>query len=401
MIATFRPSKAKGRLVAPPSKSMAHRLLICAGLSQGESLIENVDLSEDISATLDCLRSLGAACDVAGDSIRVRGADPRQAAPAVLECRECGSTLRFFIPLCLLSDSEKTLRGSKTLLARPLDIYHDICSRQNLLFDRSENSLRVAGKLCPGAYSFAGNVSSQFVSGLLFALPLLEADSSIELLPPVESRSYIELTMAALSAFGVQAEWSRHDLVSVPSGQAFRPRRIRVEGDYSNAAFFAALNFLGGEVEISGLDPNSRQGDRVYDELFAKLQQGSGVIDISDCPDLGPVLFALAAALHGGEFSGTARLRLKESDRGAAMCQELAKFGIETEAGENSIRVMPGALRRPREALCGHNDHRIVMALSLLAAQTGGRITGAEAVRKSLPGFFTQLQDLGVEVELS
>ena len=140
---------------------------------------------------------------------------------------------------------------------------------------------------------------------------------------------------------------------------------------------------------------------RKYLDLYAKLQQGSGVIDISDCPDLGPVLFALAAALHGGEFSGTARLRLKESDRGAAMCQELAKFGIETEAGENSIRVMPGALRRPREALCGHNDHRIVMALSLLAAQTGGRITGAEAVRKSLPGFFTQLQDLGVEVELS
>ena len=399
MIANFQPSLAHGVTAAPPSKSMSHRLLICAGLSAGESLIRHVDLSEDIRATLDCLRALGAHWQIEADGVLIRGiAPPYRFGAPVLECRECGSTLRFFIPICLLDSAPVELRGSRTLLRRPLGVYEDICAGQGLGFYRDEVSLRVRGPLASGVFSCAANVSSQFVSGLLFALPLLPGDSRIKLLPPVESRSYILLTLQALAAFGVKADWADDYTLSVPGSQSYSPRQLTVEGDHSNAAFFQALDLLGGQVAVTGLNNNSLQGDRVYGQLFSRLDQGPAEIDLADCPDLGPVLMAVAAARHGAVFTNARRLRLKESDRGAAMGQELRKFGAAVEADDNVITVRPGSLHRPAEPLYGHNDHRVVMALSVLCSRFGGSIRGAEAVRKSLPDFFERLRALGVKV---
>ena len=387
------PARPDGSVAAPPSKSMAHRLLICACLAEGGSEVRNVACSQDVLATLDCLSALGAQIVREGDAVRVRGADPRLASGALLPCRESGSTLRFLAPLCLLSGAEKRLTGTEKLLSRPLSVYADLCRSQGLRFLQDRSSLTLAGTLTPGEYRFPGNISSQFVSGLLFALPLLPGDSRIVLEPPVESRSYIDMTRAALRAFGVRAEWTEETVLSVPGGQRPVPQCVTVEGDWSNAAFFLALG-----LPVTGLREDSLQGDRVCVEYLRRLEAGAATLDLSDCPDLGPVLMAAAALRQGARFTGTGRLRLKESDRGAAMAEELGKFGVAVRISENEITVGSGA-HAPADVLDGHNDHRIVMALSVLCCAVGGTITGAEAVRKSFPDFFTRLRAAGGKVE--
>lgn len=395
MTVTIPPFSPVGSAEAPPSKSMAHRLLLCAGLADGETLIRGVAPSEDLSATLDCLRMLGADCVQERDEVRVTGGVLRcRQGRTVLNCRESGTTLRFFLPLCL-SGAAVTLRGSRRLLERPLDVYRDLCRTQNLRFEKNTDSVTVQGRLSPGQFELPGDVSSQFVSGLLFALPLLDGDSIIRLHPPVESRSYMDMTMDALRSFGVKARWMDRKTIAVPGGQRFRsPGELGVEGDWSNAAFFLALG-----VPVTGLRSDSLQGDRVCGDCFRALADGPAVIDLSDCPDLGPVLMAHAAMHRGGSFTGTRRLCLKESDRGTVMREELGKFGVAVGLGENRINVGCG-LHAPSEALDGHNDHRVVMALSVLCSRVGGSICGAEAVRKSFPDFFERMEQLGAELTI-
>ena len=400
MRAIIQPGSARGSVAAPPSKSMAHRLLICAGLADGVSVIRNVDRSEDILATADCLTALGASLEWEGSTVRIRGCDPRKSGPAVLRCRESGSTLRFMVPLCLLSGSAMRLEGSRTLLSRPLSVYEDLCREQELTLLREDGGLAVKGCLVPGEYAAPGDISSQFITGLLFALPLLSGDSRIRLIPPVESRSYLSLTLQALHDAGVDVSWADENTLFIPGGAAYRPLDTEVEGDYSNAAFFEALNCTGGNVTVTGLRPDSLQGDRVYRDFFPRLAAGNAGLDLADCPDLAPVLFAAAALGRGASFTGTRRLRFKESDRGAAMAQELAKFGVQLISEENRITVPAAALRAPSEPLDSHNDHRIAMALSLLCTRTGGEIRGAEAVRKSFPDYWDRLRSLGIEIEI-
>ena len=402
MTVTFEPSQAIGNLIAPPSKSMAHRLLIAAGLASGESIIEGVAASEDVLATLDCLQALGADCHYQNETVRLRGIGGRIIEEnATLLCRECGSTLRFFVPIALLSESQTTLTGSERLLSRPMTVYETICREQNLFFENNGSAITVKGKLTSGNYTVPGNISSQFISGLLFALPLLEKDSKITITEPIESRSYLDLTVKALADFGVSVTWQTQNTLFIPGNQRYQARQTRVEGDYSNAAFFSALNYLGGNVTLWGLDANSLQGDRVYQDYFEKLKESTPTLSLADCPDLGPVLFALAGALNGATFTNTARLRIKESDRGTAMAEELSKLGICCHVKENEIIVEKGKLCTPTTSLYGHNDHRIVMALSLLLTQTGGSIQGAEAVKKSLPDFFERLQALGISLSIT
>jgi len=399
--ARITPSCPQGSIKAPPSKSMAHRLLICAGLCPGgESRISGIELSEDILATIDCLRAMGAECSVQGDCVTVRGTDPLAAtAGRVLRCRESGSTLRFFIPIALLSREKTGFEGTAKLLSRPLGVYEDICSRQGLLFERKD-SITLQGRLSAGLYTLPGDVSSQFVSGLLFALPLLEADSELRLIPPVESRSYIDLTLSALRDFGVEASWTDECTISIPGSQCYKACSMPVEGDWSNAAFLSALGIVSGDVTALGLREDSLQGDRVYRQHLEALKGGFADISLADCPDLGPVLFAVAAALSGAHFTNTRRLRIKESDRVQAMAEELAKFGVRLEISEDEVTVLPGDMHAPREALWGHNDHRIVMSMAVLLTRFGGVIEGAQAVRKSWPGFFHALRALGVDLEL-
>lgn len=427
MIVRIFPSIAKGIMEAPPSKSMAHRLIICAGLAEGESIIENVDSSEDILATLDCLAAIGAGIRWEKPGVlHIEGVDLRKTfmgradhRRVSLPCRECGSSLRFFIPLCLVNGEKKTLTGSDTLFSRPLSIYENICKDQGLFYEKKKNSLTLEGRLKGGDYQVPGNISSQFISGLLFTLPLLEKDSRIRLIPPVESRPYIDMTIQALTRFGIRVSWENDLTLLVPGNQTYLPRRVRVEGDYSNAAFFEALNLAGGDVTLEGLTKDSLQGDKIYKEYFKQINAGFAELDIADCPDLGPVLMAAAAMKYGARFTGTRRLRIKESDRGLAMKQELAKLGIDITVEENEILIPADPITKGNISgskkvdetfvgkrnnnsgeivLDGHNDHRIVMALSVLLTKTGGSIAGAEAVKKSLPDFFERLGRLGIGV---
>lgn len=394
-------STAHGSLQAPPSKSMAHRLLLAAGLCEGVSRVHGIADSQDVVATIDCLRALGADITVADGIATVKGRHPTHfLSGATLPCRESGSTLRFLIPIALLSEQETVFIGAERLFARPLSVYEQIASEQGLLFERGSCRLRVRGQLQAGAYSVAGNISSQFLTGLLYALPLLPEDSRISITTAVESRPYIDMTLRALAAFGVKAAWEDEQTLVIPGGQSYAPREVWVEGDWSNAAFPDALNLFGSSVVVEGLDESSLQGDRVYRTYFAQLASGSPTLHIGNCPDLAPILFAVAAALHGGTFTGTARLRIKESDRAAAMAEELSACGVTVTVEEDSVTVSPIGLHAPTRPLCGHNDHRIVMALSVLLSLLGGEITEAQAVRKSYPTFFADLKRLGIKLEI-
>lgn len=397
---TIHPGTARGIFVAPPSKSAAHRALICAGLADGESVIENLSLSDDIAATVDCLHALGAHIHIDGNTAHVIGCTPtaRQKS-TTLPCRESGSTLRFFLPLALLSDAPAIMTGSERLMQRPLDVYETLGQTHHFSITHRSHEILVQGSLSPGTFSLRGDISSQFVTGLCFALPLLTQDSQICLLPPVESQSYIALTRTILEIFGVRTESpDRHNII-VPGNQHYHATHYTVEGDHSGAAFFHALNTLGGHVSIQGLQHDSTQGDRVGTVLLSELQKGYAHIDLSDCPDLAPILFAVAGILHGATFTGTHRLKIKESDRAHAMQQELKKCGISLDVGENEVIVHGSTPHFPSVPIEAHNDHRIVMAMAVLLTQTGGVIHNAQVVRKSMPDFFARLEALGITVE--
>jgi 3-phosphoshikimate 1-carboxyvinyltransferase len=304
------------------------------------------------------------------------------------------------------------MTGSGRLMERPLSVYETLCREKDLLFDKKADSLLVRGPLKTGSFVIPGNISSQFVSGLLIALPLLEEDSIMKILPPVESGPYIEMTIAAMKRAGVTVEKTDALTFRIPGKQKYLPCVQAVEGDWSNAAPLLAMGLL-----VDGLDDHSLQGDRRCPAYIDQLKKGYARLDLSDCPDLGPVLIAAAALQHGAKFIGTRRLKIKESDRGLAMRQELDKMGVTVETEENEIFAHAGAecreepadeecfgkasgLRRPKEPLDGHNDHRIVMALAVMLTKTGGTIRGAEAVRKSLPDFWDRLAELGVEMRV-
>ena len=401
MIAVIKKSCARGEIVAPPSKSMAHRHIICAAFSDGESLVENVDFSQDILATLDCIKALGATVQKSDTSVLIKGIDYKTA-PLCGDfyCRESGSTMRFFMGIAMCLGIKGRFFGSETLRNRPFGIYEDLCRENGMTFERNEDHILVEGRLNAGTYKIPGNVSSQFITGLLFALPLLDSDSTIELIPPVESRSYLDLTFKAMSDAGVTLKWADDNTISVEGEQKYIGRKIAVEGDFSNSAFLDAFNTIGGSVKTLGLSDDSLQGDRIYREYFKKLQAETPTIDISNCPDLGPVLFCVAAANNGALFTGTRRLKMKESDRGAVMCEELKKLSVETFMEDNSIRIGKYDGSYPKEDICGHNDHRIVMSFAFLLSLSGGRILEAQAVNKSYPGFFSDIKNLGIEVDL-
>ena len=418
MKATIMPGKAKGTVMAPPSKSMAHRMLIGAGLSMGTSVIENIDLSEDIKATLGILEALGSEYTIEGRTVMMKGIGGKKVeGNRLLDTKESGSTLRFFIPILLTGGGKSKLTGAKSLFARPLGIYEDICNEQGIFFHKTEDSLELDGQLKATHYKIPGNISSQFITGLLYALPLLNEDSVLEVIPPVESKAYIEMTLEALEIYGIKVE-RKDNTYYIPGNQTYQAVNNMVEGDYSNAAFLDAFDLIGGNVQVEGLKEDSLQGDKVYREYYQILQQsvlhhcGTNAenissckrelpqMDISECPDLGPILIGMAAAKQGAIFTGTKRLKIKESDRGTVMAEELKKFGIKVDVQENQIIVYPGKLQKPNEILDSHNDHRIAMTLATLCTLTGGTIEGCMAVNKSYPGYYDAIQSLGIQVKI-
>lgn len=399
MRAVIASAVAAGTVAAPPSKSLAHRLLLCGALAQGQTVLAGMGENEDILATADCVRQMGAGLVWAGDTLTVTGTGGRIHGGSYF-CRESGSTLRFLLPLALCSGEKVCFTGSPRLMERGVEVYRTVLGEKGIAFSCLPAEVRATGRLSGGMYVLPGNISSQFITGLLYALPLCEADSTLRVLPPLESRGYLEMTLSVLARAGIRIERAEDTVFRIPGGQRYCPGNARVEGDWSAAAFLLALNALGGRVRVQGLSVPSLQGDSVCAGLFDPAAQPLFGVDLADCPDLGPVCFAVAAARGGGSFTGTRRLRIKESDRAAAMAEELGKFGIRMQVEENAVTVLPGTLHKPQTALCGHNDHRIVMALAVLCTRTGGTIEGAQAVRKSYPDFFRDLACLGVPVRL-
>lgn len=397
MNVTITPRPLLGTIAAVPSKSQAHRLLICAAMAGEPTDLRCAALSRDILATADCLRALGAQVNrtLEGFSV-VPGPRPGR---AEADCGESGSTLRFLLPVAGAMGVDTTFSLHGRLPQRPLSPLWEEMKRMGARLSRpTGDTVRCQGALGPGTYTLAGDVSSQFISGLLFALPGLPGDSEIRLTGSIQSKSYLDMTLGALRTFGIEIlEEDRG--YWIPGNQRFRsPGALAVEGDWSNGAFWLTAKALGSELRVTGLDPNSSQGDRAAETLLLQILTRGGDIDVSQIPDLVPTL-AVAAARGGGvtRFVGAGRLRIKESDRIASVSAMLRALGGRTEEGPDSLTVYPTGLRGG--TVSAENDHRIAMAAAVASTicREPTTILGAEAVEKSYPAFWQDFRSLGGE----
>lgn len=387
-----------GSIPAIASKSMAHRLLICAALSRDPSQIRCETLSDDITATANCLRALGCELVYAGGTFYASPAKAPERATA--DCGESGSTLRFLLPVITALGVNCRLDLHGRLPARPLSpLYGELCRHGAKISPEGSNPLLVSGKLRGGTYNIRADVSSQFISGLLFALPLCEEDSRIVLTGKRESASYIEMTLSALRAYGIKVT-AAPDGYEIAGKQKYRsPGALTVEGDWSNGAFWLSASALGAPLTVTGLDPDSLQGDRKVVDALSEITKDApkAMIDAQDIPDLVPILSVVAAAQNKTTVIYNAqRLRLKESDRiesTAALLKAIGATVTQTEDGLK-IRGAPEKLRSGK--VDSQNDHRIAMAAAIASVVCGSvEIEGAEAVNKSYPAFFEDFRKLG------
>jgi len=403
------PVALRGAVVPPPSKSQAHRLIVAAALARGTSHIRGVDLSEDIQATLNGVKSLGASCvlterdglmDVALTGAAV---DHHSPLPEV-DCGESGSTLRFLIPVALVLRGGGLFTGHARLPQRPLEPYFSLFRGRDIRHAFEDSALVVQGTLEAGVFRLRGDISSQFFSGLLFALPLLPGESRIELATPLESQGYVDMTLDVLRRHGVDVAVRDGECWTVSGGRQYAASDNTVEKDFSQAAFFYAAQGIGNEVDVQGLNSESCQGDRVIRRISARLgDPGTVTINVSQCPDLVPAI-AVQAALRKGERThivNAGRLRLKESDRLATVASELNKIGAKIQEKPDEL-VISGVESFSGGDVESHQDHRIAMMLAVAATRAKAPlfISGAESVRKSYPGFWEQFKDLGGGVRL-
>ena len=379
------PAGLAGEIIPPPSKSQGHRLLIANFLAGGGGQVSGLSDSEDMRATIRVMTAL-------------MERDNRE----VLHCGESGSTLRFLIPVALALRGEGRFTGGGKLMERPQKPYFEMFERQGIACDLSDGVLMVRGKLQAGVFELAGNVSSQFVTGLLYALPLLDGESEIRLTSPLESKGYVDMTLEALARHGIAVE-ELESGYRVAGGQVYQPCAAAVEADYSQAGFFYGARAIGNDVTVTGMNPVSRQGDRVIVDYTERLCAGGEVVlDVSQCPDLVPPL-ALMAALRAGErtvIANAARLRIKESDRLETVTSELCKLGAVIEERTEEL-IITGVDGFHGGEVVGHNDHRIAMMVAIAASRADGPVVldGAEAVNKSYPDFWADYARLGGKFE--
>ena len=408
---TITPAKLAGTVIPPPSKSQAHRALIAAALAHGESVISNVALSQDIEATIRCLEELGARFRREGGGIAVQGmganvmSPMRRMAYPRLDCGESGSTLRFLIPIALAVRGGGVFTGHGRLMERPLTPYFDLFDEKNIFYEYKDGALTVAGMLTPGTYQLPGNVSSQFFTGLLLALPLVNGPSAVIPTTPLESEGYIQMTLQVMAHFGVEFPVS----MSLPpqyypqGNQTYRAADFAVEADWSQAAFWYAARALGNPVTVEGMAPDSVQGDRIITDLALQLSGPEAAeLDLSGCPDLAPPL-AVMAALRAGKttrLTNAARLRMKESDRLASVTAVLSALGAEVAEGTDSLTILGRETLSGGAAVDCFNDHRIAMMAAIAATRCINPVTinGAECVAKSYPNFWTEYERLGGKI---
>lgn len=439
----IKPSKLSGNVVIPPSKSFAHRALICAALSEGKSIVRNIELSDDIRATLEALEELGATSKIENMSIEIEGIQimnndvhdinnnihNMNNNMHIINCNESGSTLRFMIPIAAALGYRCRFEMSGNLGKRPLDVYYDIFDKNGIKYKKGENYLEIDGKLNAGEYDIPGNISSQFITGMLFALSMLEEDSLLKITDKIESKSYIDITLQCLKDFGIEIEHNNYRKFRIKGSQKYKCRKEKqgynkytVEGDFSQGAFFLCADAIGNDVNIKGLRKDSIQGDkatidilermgceRIYNEcndIKMKVNSlNSTVIDATDCPDIIPVLSVCAAFANGTtEIINAKRLRIKECDRLSAINEELSKLGANIEEKEDSLIIYGNGNKKLKGGcdIWSHKDHRICMMLSIASTVCEEEIIikDAECISKSYPRFFEDFEKIGGCIEV-
>lgn len=400
----IKPRKLSGEVVVPPSKSMAHRAIICAALSKGKSIIKNIDLSDDIIATINAARSMGAKIEIENREVIVEGflLNPNDKEFRV-DCNESGSTLRFFVPITMLLPNKKTFIGKGNLGKRPLNVFYEIFDKQKIKYSYKKDilDLQVEGKLKPDTFYVRGDISSQFITGLLFALPLLDDDSKIVITSKLESKSYLDLTLSMLDKFGIEIVNNDYKEFVIKGNQEYKAMDYTVEGDYSQAAFFLSANYIGNDIDIKGLDENSLQGDKEILKWLEVLKNDENkVIDATNCPDIIPILTVCAALTKGKtEIINAGRLRIKECDRLTAISTQLNKLGADITEHEESLTIK-GVDFFNGGCVDSFKDHRISMSLAIASSRCKEDIIIKDymCVKKSYPHFYEDFKKLGGEI---
>ena len=414
MNVTIKPNKLSGTIQIPPSKSLSHRAIIAAALAEGESIISNVLYSKDILATIDAMRACGAEIKEYSDHLVIHGSKVKRV-KSMINANESGSTIRFMIPIALVCDEKIEFRGENHLVKRPLDTFLEIFDTQGIKYTRGEDylPLKVYSGLKCGTFEVRGDISSQFITGLLYALPLLDGDSKIVITTNLESKGYIDLTLDMLKKFGIEIENKEYKEFIIKGNQSYKPYNYTIEGDFSQSAFFLVADALGADIKLSCMNMDSHQGDKkilldmedfgsniIFENDLLSLENKAlhgATIDFSQSPDLGPALTVLAALADGeSNFINAGRLRIKECDRITAMRIELEKMGakiIEHKDGMTiyGVKELHGAI------IDSHNDHRVAMAIAMASLKTKGdiKILNAGCVSKSFPNFFSVFESLG------
>ncbi|WP_129722917.1 3-phosphoshikimate 1-carboxyvinyltransferase [Xylanivirga thermophila] len=411
----IKPSKLGGSIDTPPSKSICHRAIIAAALSNGTSHIKPIVPSDDILATLNAIESLGASITSVENTLSITGKGYPILTNPIIDCNESGSTMRFIIPPVLLTGEKAVVTGKGRLSKRPLEPYVEIFNRQNIIYHMDEDNLPlyIKGKLLPGSFEVRGDISSQFITGLMFALPLLREDSTIDITGELESKGYIDLTIDVLKAFSIDIINDGYKRFYIPGNQAYKPIKYIVESDFSQAAFFLVAGALGNNIICRGLNIKSTQGDRVILDILQKAgcsisnskeyisvspSMLNGLdIDVKNCPDLVPILAVLGSLSNGmTRIYNAQRLRYKESNRLKAISSELSKIGAYIKETDDGL-LINGRPYLDGGEVDSWNDHRIAMALSIASTRCKQPITirNSQAVKKSYPHFFDDFISLG------
>lgn len=411
------PMKLSGEVHIPPSKSIGHRAIICGGLSQGTTKIENLGKSHDMEATLEGMQSLGAKIErINTSTIKITGMNFNKEGIDIINCKESGSTIRFLIPLAGLFNKAITFTGEGRLGERPLIPYYEIFDKQNISYttDNGNLPLEIKGYLKPDNFYLKGNISSQFITGLLFALPLLDGDSTIHITTELESKGYIDLTLDILKDFSINIKNDDYKTFYIKGNQTYMSQDYTIEGDFSQAAFWIVAGLIGEELTIKGLNSASHQGDKMILEIVQNMggnviiesnhiqvkpsQTIGTTIDVSQCPDLVPVLAVLASVSKGTtKIINASRLRIKESDRLKSTATELNKLGAHITETEDSLIIQGKEQLKGGCSVDSWNDHRIAMALAIASIKCNQpiEITNSDAVKKSYPSFWEDFKNLG------
>ncbi|MGD9909526.1 MAG: 3-phosphoshikimate 1-carboxyvinyltransferase [Candidatus Izemoplasmatales bacterium] len=412
----IRPKPLKGSVVIPPSKSQSHRAIIAASLSRGKSVISNIAYSEDVLATIGAMEKLGAKFTKSEHELVVTGIKKISVSDDnFVECNESGSTLRFIIPIFALAKEKVVFTGKRSLFKRPMSVYEDLFDQNRMSFQKNDESIIISGGLTNGTFRVPGNISSQFISGLLFALPLTKGDSTIIIEGNLESKQYIDMTIDTLREFQVRIIETNEGYL-IPGNQTYHSNNITVEGDYSQLAFFAVLGSISDDIYCKNIPFNSKQPDKAILDYVSQMggkfeytknginfyrSETNGIdIDVSQCPDIAPILGILGALSSGTtRIINASRLKMKESNRLLSTYETLVKLGVNVTMGEDYL-VIEGKDTLEGGVFDSYQDHRIVMSVAVAASRASSNvyIRHAEAINKSYPDFFKDLEKLGAEI---